>query len=261
MRLPAITLAALLLHAPALACGSGTDCTVDGGTYRIVQPDSDTPTPALIFLHGWKGTSQGVIGNKKLRKHLDDLGFALVVPQGAGRTWSYPGSPSQHRDEFAFFDALRTDLIDNHNIDPDKITVSGFSMGGSMVWNLACQRGSDYAAFLPFAGAFWNPLPQSCPDPTDILLHTHGTSDTVVPIAGRAIGDSFRQGDAWKSFAVMRAASPQPLSKTICDALTTCTRWSDADTRFEFREHPGGHRWSADWLAGMLRELTPRPLR
>ena len=41
---------------------------------------------------------------------VSDLGARLVAPDGAGRTWSYPGSPGHYRDEFAFIGAVLDDI-------------------------------------------------------------------------------------------------------------------------------------------------------
>ena len=242
----------------AAACGADSDCEVAGGAYRYALPANAAPEgklPALIFLHGWQASAKGVMSNRKLRRAMDGLGAVLIAPQGMRKTWSYPGSPSQWRDEFAFFDALRADILTRLPVDPARLTVSGFSMGGSMVWNLACRRGSDYAAFLPFAGAFWDPIPQDCPDPARLLLHTHGTSDTVVPIAGRPIGADFHQSDAQDSMTALRTATSAALSESTCAALESCQRWQGSGYRYEFRTHAGGHVWRSDWLAAMLRDV------
>lgn len=247
---------------PALACGGASDCTIGEGSYRYRLPenaDAAKKLPAVIFLHGWQATAQGVMANGKLRKELDSLGVALVAVQGMNKTWSYPGSPSQWRDEFAFFDALRMDILTRLPLDPERLVVSGFSMGGSMVWNLACRRGADYAAFVPFAGAFWDPIPQDCDDPARRLLHTHGTSDTVVPIEGRPIGNSYRQSNARDSMTALRRASGEVFEQSRCDALMDCQRWDSETHRFEFRTHGGGHVWRPDWLAGMLRDVLALP--
>ena len=50
-----------------------------------------------------------------------------------------PGLPSQARDEIAFMDAVRADMLARWPIEPSEILVTGFSQGGSMVWDLACR--------------------------------------------------------------------------------------------------------------------------
>ena len=63
----------------------------------------------------------------------------LVLPDGiATGPGPIDGSPSQARDELAFMDAVRADLLARWPIEPNRILVTGFSQGGSMVWDLAC---------------------------------------------------------------------------------------------------------------------------
>ena len=125
----------------------------------------------------------------------------LILPDGIDKTWAHQGSPSQARDEIAFMDAVRADMLARWPIEPNEILVTGFSQGGSMVWDLACQRGSDYGAFVAVSGAFWEPLPERCVGGPVDLLHIHGTTDRTVPMAGRPIGDRWRQGDVMQGLA------------------------------------------------------------
>ena len=134
----------------------------------------------------------------------------LILPDGIDKTWAHQGSPSQARDEIAFMDAVRADLLARWPIEPDEILVTGFSQGGSMVWDLACQRGGDYGAFAAVSGAFWEPLPERCAGGPVDLLHIHGTTDRTVPMAGRPIGDRWRQGDVMQGLAVLRALDGCP---------------------------------------------------
>lgn len=281
------SLAGLLLAAPAAVaaaqtpdCGDAAPClvSVDGttvGEYRIRQPKDaspdDAPRPAVLFIHGWRGVAANVIARRDLRRFADEVGAVLIAPQSLGAAWSYPGSPAQRRDEFAYFEALRRDVVARRGVDPDRILVSGFSMGGSMAWNLACRHGDRYAAFVPFAGAFWTPLPERCENPARVLLHMHGTADRTVPIEGRPIGAGFRQGDVWESLAVLRGRRDfrRDGARSFRDERgLLCDRWSDPEGGpgvgagfgaggglLEFCRHGGGHVWRVTWLRDAWRRL------
>lgn len=264
-----VLIAALLaLAAPGLAraCDAETDCPVaDGdetlGAYRLYRP-ATAPAEgagAIIYMHGWQATADGVMRNRGLRQVADRLGVLLVAPQGREKTWSYPSSPSRHRDEFPFFDAMRRDLIETKGVDPDRILVSGFSMGGSMAWYLACNHGDDYMGFAPAAGAFWEPLPESCPEPARYLIHTHGTTDTVVPIEGRPIGGRWAQGDVWESFEVMAKGLDLTRSDdAVDDRGMTCRRWFGEARLYEFCRHGGGHQSRPEWVERAWRMVFDR---
>lgn len=176
------------------ACGNDVPCEVEDGQYLAVPPDAwdgTSPLPATVYFHGWQSTAAATYDNEHLRRAFDDAGVLLVIPDGRDKTWAHVGSPSRARDELAFMDQVMDDLRRRFPIDEDRLLVTGFSQGGSMVWDMACYRGARFAAFAPIAGAFWEPLPESCGTPVN-LRHVHGTSDTVVPMAGRPIREVFR---------------------------------------------------------------------
>ncbi|GHB23869.1 hypothetical protein GCM10007094_09780 [Pseudovibrio japonicus] len=235
------------------SCGVSSPCEVESGQYYVALPDSpadDEPIGAIIYLHGWKGKADQTVQNHALRSLADDLGVALIVPQGVGGSWSYPGSPSQDRDEFKFFDELVDDISERFPIDRDKIMLSGFSMGGSMVWNLACYQGENYAGFAPIAGAFWDPIPAACPSPLTNLYHTHGIDDKTVPMVGRAIGANWRQSDVFDSLDVWKRQAGlygiTPTSITAGDLQ--CDVWSAHGEKLELCLHDGGHSMKANWI-------------
>ncbi len=186
---------------PVEACPGEQGCQVEGGHYRLVLPDAApaAPLPALMYFHGWQGSAEETAADPGLRALATRLGIALIAPDGAGRTWSYPGSPGRHRDEFAFVGRVLDDVAARFPVDSRRIMASGFSQGGSMVWYLACRTPERLRAFAPVAGAFWEPLPASCTGPRPALVHTHGTADGTVPLAGRALRSGFRQGDVFRS--------------------------------------------------------------
>lgn len=276
--------AAFLPPLPAAACGATSDCEVtsaDGvvlGAYRFRPPEAGagpgSPVryrPALIFIHGWRNSAAGMMRTDGLWRIANEHGAVLVAPDGLGQSWSYPGSPLRRRDEFAFFDALREDLIAKRGVDPERILVSGFSMGGSMVWNLACRRGETYWGFAPLAGAFWDPIPERCPSPPRRLFHIHGTADRTVPIEGRPIGRSYRQSDAWDSFDALLQGMALTRGVGENRAGMPCDLWTAAEAApeapeteknaasapaFSFCRHDGGHFWKPEWLRPALERLA-----
>ena len=176
-----------------------------------------------------------------------------MLPDGLGKTWAHQGSPSKARDEIAFMDAVRADLLARFPVEPARLLVTGFSQGGSMVWDLACRRGAEYEAFVAVAGAFWEPMPRHCTGGPVNLLHLHGTADPVVPMAGRWIRNTWKQGDVLAGLAVLRdldGCSAAPDRAEQVDGLA-CQIWSSCDSGRELRlcEHGGGHLMPPDWVA------------
>lgn len=248
-------------------CGVETACRVAGGEYRIRFPrnwDGTTPVPAIVFLHGWRGSAEAEMRNAAWATLSDRLGVAFVAPQGEGGTWSFPGSPSAHRDEFRWFDALVADMTDRFPLRADRLMVAGFSMGGSMVWSLACRRGELFAGFAPVAGAFWDPIPDDCPSPAPVLLHVHGRTDRTVPLEGRSIGDGWRQSDVGESLAVFQRS--MGVAETFPDRTPgkgfTCQSQEspkpDDPALLRVCLHDGGHSVRAEWIADAFETLAER---
>lgn len=243
---------------PGDACPAVSGCSVANGRYRIVLPPgitSERAVGAIMYFHGYQESAEAVVVDPGLVAVARRLGVALIAPDGAGRSWSFPGSPAKQRDEFAFVGQVLDDVAARFPVDPGRILASGFSQGGSMVWYLACRMPWRFAAFAPIAGAFWEPLPESCAPPRSPLIHIHGTSDPTVPLTGRTLRQGYKQGDVFRSLAVFAPgtctagwaeaarATPAPEGLT-CRVATGCGR----QARLELCLHNGGHVVDAAWV-------------
>lgn len=182
----------------AFACGDMSDCAVPNGTYRISLPEGATgPTGAIVFAHGYQGSAAGTMKNKSLLKVASDRGLAFIALDAGADDWNIPNAPGQStlpRDEMAYLDAVMADAEAQFNVDPARVVITGFSAGGMFVWNVICERGDKYAGYIPYSGTFWKAPPDTCPAAAQNIIHIHGTADTTVPMAGRAIGAT-RQGN------------------------------------------------------------------
>lgn len=245
------------------ACGAAdTACKVRTGSYRIVLPEQATgPVPAVVFLHGYGSSGAGILKNQTLVQSLTARGYAVIAPDGsmregsARRSWtSRPGR--EGRDEAAFFDAVLKDASLRHDVDRGRTVLAGFSSGAFMVNYLACGEPDLFAAYAPVSGSFWRPQPETCAGPVR-LFHSHGWSDGVVPLEGRALGGGrYQQGDAFAGLELWRqtngCASHAP-QKTKVDDGDLIRSWdcgAGADIRLVL--FFGGHRIPKDWATRML---------
>ncbi|AMJ60395.1 alpha/beta hydrolase family esterase [Bosea sp. PAMC 26642] len=242
---------------PHDACPAERGCPVEGGHYRIILPPlpkAGQRTGAIMYFHGYQGSAEETVADEALVAVVQRLGVGLIAPDGMGRTWSYPGSPGRNRDEFAYVGHVLDDVSKRFPVDPGRIMASGFSQGGSMVWNLACQIPARFAGFAPIAGAFWEPLPQDCAGPRPNLSHVHGTSDVTVPLAGRSLRSGYKQGDVFKSFAILAPGCTATWAAEVEGArppqTLTCRIAQDCGgpARLELCLHAGGHMADAAWI-------------
>jgi len=193
----------------AIACSATDACRVgEAGEYRVAPPpawDGRTPIGAFVFIHGHRASAAEMMEYKGLVAAVHALGFMLVAPQGLSDSWSTTGSPGDgRRDEVAFVGSVLDDLARRFPIDGSRLVASGFSQGASVAWEIACRGDGRIRAFMPIAGVWWRPMPTDCPATPRPLLHIHGTADAVMPMTGRTLRGSWRQGDVREAFATMR---------------------------------------------------------
>lgn len=264
------------LFSAASACSTDTPCEIAEGEYYIAMPEgAEGLIPAVLFVHGYGGSGEGVFRNKGMANSILDRGYALIAPSGLkmegrnGGSWSFiPGLP-QRRDEVAFMAAVRDDAISQHGIDPDRIIMSGFSIGGSMTAYLACAAPESFSAYAPVGGNFWRPHPIACEGPVK-MLHTHGWTDGTVPLEGRVLrgedsrdANALMQGDIFHALGIWRETNKcfqLKADKFVTKGTFLRRKWERCapGSALEFALFPGGHvipngwaEMTIDWFEGL----------
>jgi len=257
---------ASFLAPPAAACGtSDTDCVVRSGDYRVYLPENlagAPPAGAVLFFHGWKGSSEGVMRNASLRAMSDRLNIVLIAANGLRGGWSFQGAPARARNERAYVKEILVDTEARFQVPRDRILASGFSLGASMVWSLSCYMGDKFAGFAPIAGTFWSPLPEDCPSAMPNLMHYHGQKDRTFPLVGRAVaGGLYRQGNTYESFDIWHSQGQCKAEEPVVSESGSlqCERRSGCGSSIlELCRHEGGHVYRAAWIErswGILSDL------
>lgn len=272
----ALALVCLGLADARAECG-GLDepCVVPLGSYRVAAPrwhEGDAPRPAVIHFHGFGQSGANVIRDADLVEPIVARGYVLLAPDGLvppgrdGGSWSFGARPAL-RDELAFVREMLVDAVPRFHLDRARVLVSGFSIGGSLTWYLACRAPGEFAAFAPVAGGFWQPLPASCTGPVK-LFHTHGWRDQTVPLEGRPLRRGLEQGDIFAGLEVWRRANGcngLKADRFATDAGWWRRAWDQCapGTALELALHPGGHEvppgWAdvaLDWFETVI--TTPR---
>lgn len=146
--------------------------------------DPDEEWPLIVFLHGigergndgWRQTEVGI--GKAIRWYPERFPALVLMPQCAPSTvWSSMehanGAPAyKHIDEAIEY------VTDRYNVDPDRVTLTGLSMGGYGVFHYGAMRADRFAAFMPLCGG-------GSPDDAAALARRplwafHGADDTAV---------------------------------------------------------------------------------
>jgi polyhydroxybutyrate depolymerase len=265
--LAAMCLALIAQHAAtaddgAQPCGTEEPCHIASGSYYAKPPsgwDGESTLPVVIYFHGYKQSGRTVLGMKALMRAADESGILVVAPNGTEGRWSVRGAPSTLRDDIAFARDLVHDISTKWPVDLKRLWVSGFSLGGSMAWDVACLSGDLFTGFMPVSGAFWRPHPTDCPSGPVTMLHVHGRGDKVVPLEGRTIRDRWRQGNVLEGFEFWRThdrCGGDEVESTG-DRGLYCREWRNCSggKRLALCLYDGGHAAPKDWYPKAFRWL------
>jgi predicted peptidase len=174
------------VHVPGLTAQARirnrTLAVADAGTvlYGISAPDdaaAGKPRPLVLALHPG-GDRTSYYGSRFLAQivlpALADLNAVIVAPDCPARSWN---DPLADRAVMALLDHVRTE----HAIDPRRMLVVGFSMGGRGTWYMTSRHPDVFTGAIVMAGAAGD-LPQDrlAPVPTFVI---HSRNDQVMPFA------------------------------------------------------------------------------
>lgn len=168
--------------------------------YLVWMPDPATRPadgwPLMIFLHGSGERGRNLA---KVKAHGPPMyaaagrrfPFVLVAPQADdGDSW--------HSDAI---EALRADLVRRLPIDPDRVLMTGMSMGGYGAWNYAVAYPEQLAAAAPVCGI--GNVERAARAAQVPVWAFHGARDPVVPIAAdREMVDAVREAGGQVKFTV-----------------------------------------------------------
>lgn len=191
-----------------------------GGTTRYYlldvpsAADNQTPLMLIFALHGYNMNNVSIVGLYNFTSRSN--GKAITVyPQGEGDA---PGTTSKwgsgisstfsgNSANYTYIETLLADLESRFCIDPGRVYLTGFSMGGMFTNSIACAHPTWFRGFAPVEGGG----PGSCADKNAkpaIMIH-QGTADTTV---GPSMGEASR--DFW--------AKQNGCNQTMAASFTGC---------------------------------------
>lgn len=246
--------------------------SVDGRdrSYLLHLPpahDGKSKLPLVIALHGGGGNADNAARMTGLSEKADAEGFAVVYPNGTGRsedkllTWNAGNCCGRALDEgvddVAFIRTIIDTLAAQVPLDPKRTYATGMSNGGMMTYRLGCALADRIAAIGPVAGAL-NTKPCDPSVPISIAI-IHGMDDQHVLYAGGAPKknvDTHPRVDASvadaTSFFVARNGCRNTPAKTVRgrlsqDVYTGCQQGTEVrvySIQGEGHTWPGGQRGS-----------------
>ncbi len=175
-------------QAPSIAPGEQVSRTFSSRVVRTVgydyllylpqdyTADSGKRWPLVLFLHGAgeRGSDVNMVklhGPPKLVAEGRKFPFILVSPQCPAKTRWNPDA----------LNALLDEIVSQYSVDPDRVYLTGLSMGGYGTWDLASAYPNRFAAIAPICGggAPWVARTELAKMPAWVF---HGDQDQTVPI-------------------------------------------------------------------------------
>jgi predicted peptidase len=145
--------------------------------YTIEIPssyDGSTPVPLVLALHyGYNGsvpeayTGAGMIDD--FRPGLADLQAIVIAPDVLGGDWT-----DAENEKAAVW--LTQSAIQTYAIDPKRVVVTGYSMGGAGTWFIGSRHQDVFTAALPVAAPVTGSTDWKIP-----VYAIHSQQDEIVP--------------------------------------------------------------------------------
>ncbi len=174
--------------------------------YLLIFPARYTQTttnwPLILFLHGssLRGDNLELVkeyGPTWVAEQRNDFPFVVLAPQcPANEDWA---------DKLDNLAALLDDVLKKYRIDPDRVYLTGTSLGGRGTWYLASKHPEYFAAIAPLAAATpaiptnWNKQMISMP-----IWAFHGEKDTIAPLKkDEAMVDALRKQGGTPRFTIL----------------------------------------------------------
>lgn len=176
--------------------------------------------PLVLFLHG--AGERGDDNRAQLRHGVADFVAAanqtrrpcfVLAPQCPRRVW--------WNDRYPALIELTRKLIAEHPVDPDRVYITGLSMGGYATWHALAHDPDLFAAAIPICGGGSGDIPKLLAkqelDRTAIWVF-HGGADRTVPLAkSEAMVAVLKKLGKEPKFTVYQGVGHNSWSRTYAD--------------------------------------------
>lgn len=161
--------------------------------YEVFVPRDytpDRPWPVVLFLHGagergTDGLKQTQVGiGSAIRMHPERFPCLVVMPQcPPGKGWGagIQGFTTDRPEVAALALAALDETVRAYHGDPDRLYLTGLSLGGFGTWDIGMRNPGRFAALMPICGGGRPSEAASALKSMPIWVF-HGDADPTVPV-------------------------------------------------------------------------------
>ena len=224
--------------------------------YWVDYPENAIdPVPLVVNMHGRNNTLYAQMYISEMSSFANSQNIAVAYPQGIN-SWGVPAWNSgvwwdnSIYDDVGHINTLIDSVVSNFDIDTNRIYACGFSNGGFMAYDLACELSDRIVAFGSVSGNFMMNSNQDCTNEREIpIIHIHGTDDFIVRYYPPTIDFSMTALEAMDWWSVENNLTEQSYLQ-LNNNVTFFTNYSlNSTTKFTHIQVEGGdHEWfDYDW--------------
>lgn len=214
--------------------------------------------PLVINYHGYDSTAANFEHYTNMDATADQAKFIVVYPQGAldnaapqpKPSWNAgigANGPTGQADDVQFTLDMLDYLQKNYCIDSHRIYVTGYSIGASMAYRIACAASDRITAFATVEGAFYHIPSGGCQATRPLpVLVIHSLVDQFAPYNGDSGRDLISVPDflnLWFRIDQCNTGNSQTIFR---QADVTGYKWPRCDggsVMEHYKITDGGHVW------------------
>jgi len=176
LRIALAVLGLVIAPAPALAQGPAIVRQTTPKAYSYVPTTAARPAPLIVLLHGAGGKARAFLD--EFKRDADARGVALLSVQSVGVTWAVRKPTGKDADVInikAAIDALAVTAL----IDPERVTIMGFSDGASYALSVGMAYPRLFRSIVAFSPGY--AFAPSRLDTRQRIFIAHSRRDRALP--------------------------------------------------------------------------------
>jgi len=208
--------------------------------------------PVLFIFHGHDHTPELIQTVTGLDEIADVEKFLVVYPSGLEKSWNTGEEGATNRgyatlnnvDDLEFIREILKDLENIASIDTKRIYAAGHSLGGMLVYRLACEMADTFAAIASVAGAHL--LSECNPTQAVSLIHIHGKKDMFVSYTGDDVSNFPPVTEGIETWAELNECTNSVIEEDTDNGITHLAYFPcQSETAVELlTTDTGTHSWS-----------------